>query len=224
MADGGAELLAGETTQRLNDSAASLVHRAGKRREQVAVPGLRSRDQLLGVPLDRQHPPARIGELSAFDNPIGRARRHTQAVGDAIERLVMRRIRDEPIGLERRGEEGIGGDAHIVDAIRTIDPRIVIEGIRPLARNVLNERAAKRNVDDLDSTADGQCRNGLRHGGEAQRDLTFVAPHVHVDGGMSLLPVPIRREVFAAREQETIDGPDRVGGRGTGEGRYDERE
>ena len=81
---------------------------------------------------------------------------------------------------------------------------------RALARDVLHERAAHGDVDDLQAAADAEDRKASAPGLTEQAEVEGVALGVHFDGAVlePLLAVARRIHVHAAAEQERVERPD----------------
>jgi hypothetical protein len=76
--------------------------------------------------------------------------------------------------------------------------------VRPLRRDVLHERAAQGDVEDLDATADRERGQRASAGRLDERDLERVAPVVGVAQlGVRRTPVATGAHVLAAGEDET---------------------
>src|SRR5665213_2898306 len=114
--------------------------------------------EVLGMPLDRQYPPLRVGRFHTLDHAVWRRGRHTQSRPQAAGRLMVVRVHSH---LHRTGsgrEPRAGDYGDVVRARRPVVWLVVLDVRRPLARQVLIERSAAGNVDHLDSTADPEDR------------------------------------------------------------------
>ena len=110
-------------------------------------------------------------------------------------------VHDEGRGADRLGEQGVGRDP------QRVAPALVavVDGTGTLARQVLIERPAQRDVQDLDAAADREDRLGLGPGLADQRELDRVARRVHLaEGGVRRRPVAGRRDVLAPGQHQPI--------------------
>lgn len=110
------------------------------------------------MPLNGEHPPTVVSRFGALDYSICRARRDAKLVRDPGERLMMEGICRQAIAAEGVREPRLRLDDHFVDARVTTASRIVIDRVRALARDVLHERPAKRDIHDLDAATNGERR------------------------------------------------------------------
>src|SRR5690242_5377886 len=108
---------------------------------------------------------------------------------------MVKRIRRQAIRAERACEPGRRLDADFVDPRRAGPARIVIDRTFTLTGNVLNERAAKGDVDNLDATADCERWHTTTTCLQNQGDLARVAALVRLDAGMRFLGITLRGDV-----------------------------
>src|SRR5437762_3478447 len=84
----------------------------------------------------------------------------------------------------------------------------------PLAVQILIQRTAERDVEDLNAAADRENRQAARARRGDERELGGVTHGIDIaQAGMRRRPVAVRRDVFATREHQPTDR--REGGSGT---------
>jgi hypothetical protein len=173
--------------------------------EQRAIPRLGRGCELFRMPLSADHPPVVGGPLRAFDDSVGRMRNGSESLTQPGDGLMVHRVDLQDLRAERDGEPRSRLDADLMYAPVARTAAVVLEGIRPLTRDVLYERAAQGDVGDLDAAAD-------RQGGKApfarrphQRQFEGVALGVDFAqcGVGSSIEVP-GIDVFTAGEHEPL--------------------
>ena len=97
-----------------------LLH---KRREQGPHRRISLREGLR-VPLDAEQE-VPVGRLDPLDQAVGRERVGTEALGEALDPLVVHAVDPDGRGLEQAAEPGVGGDPDVVHQ--------EIAGVRALA-------------------------------------------------------------------------------------------
>src|SRR5207302_1046619 len=178
---------------------------------------------VLRMPLDGQGPRRRpIAPLDALDDAVLRPGRRPQSRGQLADRLVV-----AAVDARRGGPEGAMQQAVRLDAQLVAGGGVgVIDGAPPaLAREVLIQRPAQRDVQDLDAATDGEDREpaSLRAGDERQLD--------GIAAGVGLAELGVRDRTIAGRldvlptgEHQPLDPVER-GARGVGleDRRHEER-
>jgi cytochrome c-type biogenesis protein len=180
---------------------ARLARRFDERGEQAGIL------PLLGVPVDAD-PEAlslhlkRLRHL-AVRRPAGHRQPLTQVVGG----LVVRGGHLDA-GAEELAEQAVAAEDHVV--------RCVAGSAFPVAGQVLGERAAARDGEDVHAPADRQERDAGVEGGAHQRDLEAVPASVRLVGRLKpLLVIQGGVHVPAPGEQQAVArlGVGRHGGR-----------
>ena len=120
----------------------------------------------------------RIFTFDPFDHAVRRDRGHAQAAAEAVNRLMVVRVHSHRSGPGRRGEARAGRDAHVVRADIPVTRRIVVHLRRPLARQILIQRPAERDVQNLRPAANRKQRELARAGGFDQREFGRVARRI----------------------------------------------
>ena len=117
-----------------------------------------------------------------------------QACAEVVNALMMRTVDGEACAVKRAEERVIG--ARFVQTVSTVD--------LPVSVDVLVQRAAEGNIDDLQAAADAEDGGASR--GERTREgkLVEVAYFVNIGCSGETLPVETRVDVAATREQQGI--------------------
>lgn len=177
-------------------------------------------NEFFGMPLHTDHPPVIALPLDAFDDPVRRERDRGEAGTHSLDGLMVKRIHDELVGTERTRESRSSSDAHVVHTLVARPIAIVRDGARPLAWQVLHERATEGDIDHLDAATDRERWHASRLRSEHQRELEGIALGVHVaQAWMRDGAIPVGVHILATGEQQAVHAIEhRVGG-----GRIDER-
>lgn len=166
------------------------------------------RGQVLGVPLDADDEVA-AWQLNRLDDPVGRVRDGDQTGGEAASGLMVEAIRlgREPVGTTHQVcDERVACDFDLVGALVSRRLLIVVEGAFDLIGNVLPERSAERDIQDLHAAADGEERKVAGDGGLGERQLERVALGLRRHFGVKDLLAVVRRiDVFATGEKDAVD-------------------
>src|SRR2546428_9876318 len=142
---------------------------------------------ILRMPLHGQHPRLAVRRLGALDHAVGRPGRGAQRRREVADRLMVAAVHGGLQGGDGAMQEGAGLDPQAVAR-----PRVrVIDLARPLARPVLVQRPAERDVEDLDAPANRQDREPAGAGGRDQGEL------LPVPGDGDLSPLRARGGVVA---------------------------
>src|SRR5215469_2313855 len=121
------------------------------------------------MPLHADQPLAfRLAQLNGFDDPVGRACYHGQHGCDVLQRLVMPAVGANALALHRAGEERARIDGDVVFALSMVD------WARALGREILMQRPAQRDVENLYSATDRQNGEPRRDGRAYQGGLDNV--------------------------------------------------
>src|SRR3989442_5631455 len=155
------------------------------------------------MPLDAQSPGGPVHGVDAFDQAVVGPGRGAEGGCEIADRLVVPGIHRRRSRPQRALEQRTGLDREPVPG-----PGVgVIEGSGPLARQVLVQRAAERDVEDLDAAADREDRQPALARARDQGELDRVAlgidlAELGVRGGAVARGI----DVLAARQHEPGDG------------------
>ena len=158
--------------------------------------------------------------------PSAALRRDAQSAADAVDRLMVRRVRRDRRRADDSREVRSWLDRRR-GCTRSSAPAglIVVDAARPLRRDVLHERAAERDVHDLRAAADRERGDASLVGRAGQRELVAVAPAMRrARFGVRGLPKMRRVDVLAAGEHESRDVGQRRDGDYGIDRRQDERD
>jgi len=184
--------------------------------EQAA--GYRVPSQVFRMPLHRDDP-ILSRRLDGLGQAVGRGARDREARCHGLDRLVMPAV-DADLGSRRElGETRLGRDRDRVVEARLLLARAGVDHIRrPLRRDVLDERAPERHVDDLQPAADSEHRSAGAAGLLEEGEVDPVSLGIHFDGAVveERTAVAGGVHVDAAAEQKRVEGL-----RGRGERRDD---
>src|SRR5581483_98363 len=109
-----------------------------------------------------------------LDDAIRRASGDVESARRSANRLMVRRVRRDVLRADDLGEPRAWIDLHLVDPVRALGWRSVIDVAGLLARDVLHQRSAERDVHDLRSATDREGRNALLVRGAREGDLVGV--------------------------------------------------
>ena len=158
------------------------------------------------MPLHAEHV-ARTAPADGFDDVVGnRERFDVEPAAELIDRLVMDRV-DRRFSASRiqLGEPAAGHEAHFVKRLLIAFGITVHKRFRHRGADVLMQRAAERDVDQLTTAADPEHR--LAFADERFEQLDFV-PIAHAVAGpfaaLRLRAVAFRRHVGAPLQHQTI--------------------
>jgi hypothetical protein len=139
------------------------------------------------VPLHTHHEALVARHLDALDDAVRRPRHLAQPIAQALDRLVMHTVHLDLARVENPSQPR--ALAHDLDSVRGLIARRLLtvrQRVRPLARNVLHERAAERHVQHLDAAADREQRHLILHCAQRESKLERVAGRGDVvDRGVS---------------------------------------
>ena len=146
----------------------------------------------LRVPLYAPHRQGLVAQR--LHRAVRRPLDHPQPGAQAVRRLVVGAVHHAPLSVERPQRRRRGPDA-----VEPVDAAHIT-----VARQVLDQRAAEKHVDGLESSADAQHR--LFHGGEAihKQQLRRVPFRLQAPGGGVVLPVAPWLHVPAAGQQQSV--------------------
>ena len=133
---------------------------------------------------------------------------HLQAAADAVEGLMVARLHLRPVAYDRRQ---LRPGRHR-DVVLGEHSRNLLVDVRPdPVRHVLLDAAAERDVQHLRPAADGEHRQVALERSLHQRQLEVVALADHPRRlGVRLLAVQLRIEIRAARENQAVEGVERL--------------
>jgi len=179
--------------------------RSTERFEERSIPILGGRGQFLRMPLNAEHPPPVAIRLGAFDDAVGRGRGNANAGRHTGEALMVRRVHFQISAAERGREPRTlayvdGMRAHIARTVQRVG-----KSGRSFARNVLNQRSAQCDIENLQAATDGEGRNRhcLRRHDEG--DLAAIAGGVRrIRFGMWRGAISRRIDILSASEQYAI--------------------
>ena len=170
------------------------------------------------MPLDAEAE-ARGWIFDRLDDAVGRGGRDAEPGRDLLDRLVMAAVRLARVGVaqpfaHQAREQRVFVDPHfvrqVVGLVRRHRPA-VLQRAGHLRGDVLHQRAAARDVQDLDAAADREDRQVAAARLADERELELVARRIDVHHRrMSRLAVAGRRDVLAAGEQQAVDCVDRL--------------
>ena len=191
----------------MRDKDASLRPSRGgyERVEQQQVGGVGREGELFGMPLYTDDPRMRIGALQAFDHAVSGKRGGHQPLANAVDGLVVERVRVACRRAHDVGEAAAIDDGHFVRARVPRRRRIVHDVPLAFRCEILEQRATEGDIADLDAAADGEDRQVARTGFGNQGDLIDVASRI--DGAklrVRCRAVSARLDVFATGEQEAV--------------------
>ncbi len=165
----------------------------------------------LGVPLDG-HQPRVVGRLHGFDDAVRGRGDDIEARAEVLDRLVMEagdgdRASDQLVQPAALRERDVVGREVPRGALRVLD------GVGYLARDVLVEGAAVRDVDELDAAADREDRDAPALGLREQRQLVGVAVgRGGVELRVGLLAVRGGVDVDPTRQEQPVAVGELLGG------------
>ena len=143
--------------------------------------------------------------LHAFDQSIFRPGDRAQRRSQVLDRLMMVGIDAQFTRAQLPREQRLGIDPR---GVREPPPRmglLVAHGTRALRRDVLIQRAAQVDIEELAPAADREQRDSARRGGVQRSKLDFVPRRVHrTQLRKRRLPIQGRCDVIAPGENETI--------------------
>ena len=149
-------------------------------------------------------------DSSASIEAVGRHRGGDQARGEVMHRLVVHAVHLE----RRRADQGVEprarGDGHLVRQVVAGVARggevVVLDGVGALRGDVLVERAAERDVEDLEPAAEPEQRLPLGDGPAREAELHPVAGRVEPAAGRQRrLAVGRGIQVHAAGDEDRVD-------------------
>ena len=155
------------------------------------------------MPLHR-HDPGRVSvdRLGGFDDAIVRPRHRPEPRRQITDCLMMTAIHRCRARAERPLEQRTGLYAHLVIALLVA----VWHGARALTLEVLIQRTAERNVEDLDAAADRENWQATLSRGLYERDLRRVAVSVDLtQARVRGRSVSLRSDVLTAGENQSAD-------------------
>ncbi len=174
-------------------------------------------EEILRVPLHAEAE-ARRGILDRLDDAVGRGRGRDEAGRDRLDRLMMAavhgdRLVHQPFAHQSR-QQRILVDPDVVRQLvgQVLRHRQAVrQRAGDLRRDVLHQRAAAGDVQDLHAAADRENRQVAPARRGNQRDLELVPSRLRLlDRGMRRFAVSRRRHVGAAGQQETADAGERL--------------
>ena len=157
------------------------------------------------VPLHADHPPVVVLPLDAFDDAVWSVCHRAEAGGEPSNGLMMKRVHGELLHGKRSGEARAWCNAHVMHALAARPLSVVRKCPGPLTGNVLHERTTKRDVHDLNASAD--CEGGYASSlsGEDQSQLQRVSFAMNVaKAGVRKCVIALGVDVFAASEQQAV--------------------
>jgi hypothetical protein len=176
------------------------------------------------MPLHTHHPPTRVVALHPLDHAVVGARVDANRVAEAIDGLVVDGVYGERLRTEDRCEARRGIDAHAVHAGISLVVHLVRRNVLALGRQILHERSAQSDIDDLNAAADREGRHAERVSPGEQGKLGVVTGAVDRSKlRVRRRSVPRRVDVLATRQYESsndIENPER--GVGVVERRHDD--
>ena len=159
------------------------------------------------MPLHAQHV-ARAAPADRLDDVVGhRECFDDHAAPELVHRLVMDRVDDGvgAAGIELR-ELGTGHELQRMEVALVFCDVPMVECAGYLRTDVLVQRAAERDVDQLAATADAEHRLALADERLEQLDLVAIAHGVTRPGRIArLFAVRRRRDVRAALQHEAVE-------------------
>src|SRR5207302_11457851 len=153
----------------------------------------RSLREILRMPLDRNDPRLiRVRRLDALDDTIVGPRDGLESRRQIANRLMVPAVHRGQARAERSFQERSRLDAH-----RMAEGFVAVRhGAWPLATQILVERAAKGDVENLNSTADRENGHAARARDRDERHLRRIAYGIDsTEAGMRRRPVTIGSDV-----------------------------
>lgn len=129
------------------------------------------------VPLDSQNE-CRVWQLDGFDDPVRCGRRELERCREVGDGLVVIGIDADPSRAEDGGQQRLGADRDVVSGIGRRDPEFLlamVQGVRQLVRDVLEERATECDVENLEAATDGEHGEICGEGEANERHFEVVA-------------------------------------------------
>jgi hypothetical protein len=143
-----------------------------------------------------------LRQLDRLDQAVGlRPAAHLHSVAQLVERLVMVRLHERPLGAHGARRARAGPELHLVVAERAGRVPLQVD-----AHDVLLQRPAERHVEDLHPAADAGQRHIALEPPVRESQLEAVALDARaVRLGVGSRTVARRVDVGAAADQERID-------------------
>ena len=161
----------------------------------------------LRVPLDADDEAARR-ILERLERPVVGPRRLHEPVADAPDRLVVVRGHVRLLAHDRGKPRA---RLHLDGMVRELAGNLLVHVVADLLGQVLDEVAATRDVQELETAADRQRRHVPLQRRVEQRELPGVAARVRGIGlGVRLGAVELGVDVGAAREDHGVDRVERL--------------
>ena len=171
------------------------------------IRGHRRAEHELRVPLHAEHV-ARTAPADGFDDVVGnRERFDVEPAAELIDRLVMDRVdrRFSASGIQL-GEPAAGHEAHFVKRLLIAFGITVHKRFRHRGADVLMQRAAERDVDQLTTAADPEHRLAFADERLEQFDFVAIAHTIALPlGRQRLLAVALRREIGTALQHQAVE-------------------
>ena len=145
--------------------------------------------------------------FNCLNHAVRRHSGHAETRREVFHRLVMRRVDHQVRRAQTTRQAGTSNDLDGMSALAAVHDRT-----RTLGGEVLPERAAEVDVDQLAAPADADDRQTPLHRLVEQHVLPGVAPQIDLlQARRRLRPVTARLDVLAAAEHQRVDGREHAG-------------
>ena len=140
-----------------------------------------------------------------FDDSVRRFSRDPEVTSDSANRLMVSAIDVERAGANQFRDSGAGENHHIVArAVRRV--AFMLERIRKLRANVLDQGSARDHCHQLNSEADAESRNQSFVSQTGERKISILPSAVHgLDGSVRRFAVAGGIAIEAAGEKDPIE-------------------